>query len=90
MKHYFTMRTSVRELERLSNHELKDIGLTREDIKYLDRKNKFFPALWKSIKEYYYIRKNQDVVAEYLAQSVDRMDLEVRKKELIRKGYLPW
>jgi hypothetical protein len=91
LKEYFMNRKTTHELYRLNNHELDDIGLTRGDIHELDHKGvSFISALLGEIRSLLNIKTKTQFVDEYLSQSVDRVDLERRERELVKMGYLQW
>ncbi len=85
-----TYRSTYKELSRLSNHELQDLGLHRsmlEDVardaaygKEKSSKFAFFNIIFKTEK---------DKIEEYLADSVNTVDLENRLKNIDR-GLAPW
>jgi CTP-dependent riboflavin kinase len=91
LKEYFMNRKTTHELYKLNDHELNDIGLTRGDIFDLSEEGiSFVSALFAEIKKMFNVKTKTQFVDEYLSQSVDRVDLERRERELVKMGYLQW
>ena len=91
LKEYFLNRKTTQELYRLNNHELDDIGLTRADIYDLNQEGiSFASALFGELRSLLNIKTKTQFVDEYLSQSVDRVDLERRERDLVKMGYLQW
>jgi len=90
LNNYFITRRGVNDLHSLTDKELNDIGLNRGDVYELEKNNSFIKSLFNEIKHHIGYKSKKEYIEEYLGSSVDRIDLELREKELARKGYLPW
>jgi uncharacterized protein YjiS (DUF1127 family) len=91
-KNHSNYRTTYNELSRLSDKELRDLGLDRSDIEHVARgvtpetvetkKSDFFATLFRADTE-----KNR--INDYLSESANLVDLENRLKNIDR-GLAPW
>lgn len=90
-KHAVYMAT-YRELSRLTNRELYDIGLDRYEIESIAKESAYgidATSSFSYIFKFFKVKTENQKRDEYLAESVSIMDLENRIKSIDR-GLAPW
>jgi hypothetical protein len=88
LKDFFIARQGIKDLERLTDRQLDDIGLTPIDLDKMRSECSFFNALMPKLRNKFGIKTTAEYIHEYLSESVDRVDLERRERELVKRGYL--
>jgi uncharacterized protein YjiS (DUF1127 family) len=81
IKDYIVYRKAINDLKALTDRELNDIGITRDQINSV-----LNPDYRKAIEGLFGNTKNP--VEDYLAQSNDLADLERRQRNLFKKGII--
>jgi uncharacterized protein YjiS (DUF1127 family) len=81
LKDYLAYRKAVNDLKALTDRELNDIGITRDQINSVLK-----PNYRETIEGLFGNTKNP--VEDYLAQSYDLADLERRQRNLFKKGII--
>lgn len=90
-RHLIYTRT-LKELERLSDRELYDLGVDRSDIIRLAHEATYGEDIkfeFKPFRDFFKVKTEKTKMDEYLADSANIVDLENRLKELDR-GLAPW
>jgi uncharacterized protein YjiS (DUF1127 family) len=90
-RHLIYTRT-LKELERLSDRELYDLGVDRSDIIRLAHEATYSEEIkfeFKPFRDFFKVKTEKNKMDEYLADSANIVDLENRLKELDR-GLAPW
>ncbi len=90
-RHLIYTRT-LKELERLSDRELYDLGVDRSDIIRLAHEATYGEEIkfeFKPFRDFFKVKTEKTKMDEYLADSANIVDLENRLKELDR-GLAPW
>ena len=85
-------RATHRELSRLTNRELYDIGIDRYGIEIIAKESAYgidAEPRFNHIFKFFKVKTENQKRDEYLAESVSIMDLENRIKSIDR-GLAPW
>ena len=85
-------RDTYRELSKMSNKELKDLGLDRSILDDVAKDAAYGKEKTKKIdlfKLFFRAKTEKDIIEEYLAESANTIDLENRLKN-IERGLAPW
>lgn len=85
-------RSTYKELSRLTNHELQDLGLHRSMLESVAREaayGKEEPSKFKLLNIIFNTKTEKDKIEEYLADSANTIDLENRLRNIDR-GLAPW
>ena len=92
LKKHAMYRQTIKELSKLEDRELRDIGIERSMIESLAREaadieeNKSKPNFFI---DFFKIRTEKDRIEEYLSESANTSDLENRLRNVDR-GLAPW
>lgn len=90
-RHLIYTRT-LKELERLSDRELYDLGVDRSDIIRLAHEATYGEDIkfeFKPFRDFFKVKTEKNKIDEYLAEATNTVDLENRLRNIDR-GLAPW
>lgn len=91
-KRHMIYRDTYRELSKMSDKELKDLGLSRSMLDEVARDSTYGnekPIKLDLFKMFFKAKTEKDIIEEYLAESANTIDLENRIKN-VERGLAPW
>lgn len=92
-KRHAIYRATYKELQQLSDRELRDLGINRSDIECVAREATYEHEDKKAEKnafvDMFKVKSEKDRIDEYLADAANIVDLENRIRNIDR-GNAPW
>lgn len=83
---------TYKELSKLTNKELYDLGIDRSEIERVSREATYGEEVkveFNFFKNFFKAKTEKDKIEEYLAESINVVDLENRLRNIDR-GLAPW